>query len=139
MGEFHNIPIRLEDAPWSAGNATPILHEIRHALLALLESGQETIIDLHSLPISPADETQLRDALGQGEVEARFDVLGKSIVRETRLPGVWFVDHYNADGHPVGRFIEITLIPAILKAQPEDIQEGIARLTEQLAASDDRH
>lgn len=139
MGELNNIPIRLEGAPWSAGNATPILHEIRHALVALLESGQETTIDLRSLPMGPADETQLRDALGQGEVEAQLDVLGKSVVRETRLPGVWFVDHYNADGHPVSRFIEITLIPAILKAQPEDIREGIARLTEQLVAVDDGH
>jgi hydrogenase-1 operon protein HyaF len=135
MGGLDEIPVRVANPSWAAGNAVPILNEIRHALITLLESGQETIIDLQSLPLGPADETQLMEALGSGEVEARLDTLGKSIIRETQVSGVWMVEHYNVDEQPLSKFIEITHIPSILKAQPEDIQAGLAQLTERLTAT----
>jgi hydrogenase-1 operon protein HyaF len=135
MGGLDDIPVRVENPSWTTGNAVPLLNEIRHALMALLESGQETVIDLQSLPLGPADETQLLEALGNGEVEAHLDTLGNSTIRETQVSGVWFVEHYNADEQPLSKFIEITHIPSILKAQPEDIRAGLARLTELLTTA----
>ena len=132
MSKLDDIQIRVESAPWATGNALPILHEIRHALLELLESGQETAIDLSALPLGPADETRLLEVLGNGELEARLNALGKSIIRETRISGVWLIEHFNADEQLMGRFIEVTYLPAILKSQPEDIRQGLAALTERL-------
>lgn len=115
----------------------PIAHEIRHALQRLLDSGQETTIELSRLPLTPTDEALLRKLLGSGEVTAELSVLGRSSICETGISGVWWVEHYGTDGESLGRFIEITPIPAILKAQAQDMREALARLTERLSSDQD--
>lgn len=115
-------------------NAIPLLHEIRHAVTDLLDSGRESAIDLESLPMTTADEARLRQMLGQGEVQARLDALGKSTIQETAISGVWFVEHYNADDQLIGKYIEVSTVPSILKSQAEDIREGLQRLARLLAA-----
>ncbi len=113
-------------------NAVLILHEIRHALTTLLESGQETVIDLGNLPLGPAGINDLLNILGNGEVEAKLNALGTSLIRETRFPGVWLVEHFNTDEQPVGKFIEVTYIPSLLPSQREDIRSGLQVLAEEL-------
>ena len=76
-------------------NVKPILHEIRHALLELLDNGNTSVIDLRSIPLAPGEEETIISALGQGEVHARLDALGRSDIVETTYSGVWLVTHYN--------------------------------------------
>lgn len=139
MNRLEGIGVKVESSgcrePESWGNAVPILHEIRHALARLLELGEATAIDLRSIPMGPGDERRLFDALGEGELRAELDALGKSTIREARYPGVWIVEHLNGSGEVVGRFVEVTWIPAILQAQPEDVRAGLDTLTESLAAN----
>ena len=111
----------------------PVAHEIRHALQRLLDSGVETAIDLSRMPLTGADEAMLRDLLGFGEVTAALNVIGGSSICETAISGVWWVEHYGTNGESLGRFIEITQIPAILKAQPQDMRDALIRLTEHLS------
>ena len=118
------------------GNAVPLLHEIRHALQRLLDNGDESVIDLQSLPMGSVDAAQLLDALGAGEVEVRLTALGLSTLRETGIAGVWFVEHFNSADESIGKFIEITHVPAIVKSQREDIQAGLQRLAKQLAGEE---
>lgn len=115
-------------------NARPILHEIRHAVAKLLESGEETVIDLRGLPLSDFDQDFLVEQLGTGELECRLDALGKSVIRETAYHGVWLVTHYNEGERVIGRFVEVTYVPTILKSDPIDIRSDLDRLTERLAA-----
>lgn len=110
-----------------------IAHEIRHALQRLLDSGVEAAIDLSRLPLTPSDETMLRELLGSGEVRAELSVIGRSSVCETAISGVWWVEHYGTEGEALGRYIEITPIPAILKAQPQDMRDALTALTEHLS------
>ena len=117
-------------------NVKPILHEIRHALLDLLESGNTSIIDLRSIPLAPGEEETIINALGQGEVHARLDALGRSDIYETVYSGVWLVTHYNENESVVSRFIEITDLPAILKSQREDMTGALEELTEELQLKD---
>lgn len=119
-----------DDLTW---NVQPILHEIRHALAKLAQSGESASIDLRSIPLAPGEEDRLLNALGQGEVSAKLDALGPSEIIETRHAGVWLVTHYNEDDSIVGRFIEITIMPEILKSQQEDIEDSLARLEAELA------
>ena len=72
-------------------NVKPLLHEIKHALDNLIESGKTTIIDLRSLPLAPGEEDKILNTLGQGEVQAQLNALGVSVVYETGYPGVWIV------------------------------------------------
>ena len=114
------------------GNVTPLLHQLRHALRQLLDEGEQTVIDLRSLPMGPGEEDRLLAALGQGEVQVRMSALGPSEIVETQYPGVWVVTHHNTEGETIGRFIEICEFPTIGLAQVEDIRAGLQRLEEQL-------
>jgi hydrogenase-1 operon protein HyaF len=113
-------------------NVRPLLHEIRHALSALVDTGETSIIDLRSIPLAPGEETKLIDRLGRGEVMVKLDALGPSEIHETRYPGVWLVTHFNEEENIIGRFIEITLVPEILKAQQEDMLDALTRLQDEL-------
>ncbi|MDH3903060.1 MAG: hydrogenase expression/formation protein [Xanthomonadales bacterium] len=117
-------------------NVKPILHEIRHALLELLDNGNTSVIDLRSIPLAPGEEETIISALGQGEVHARLDALGRSDIVETTYSGVWLVTHYNENEAVVGRFIEITELPAILKSQREDMSDALIELTQELETTD---
>ena len=113
-------------------NVEPILHEIRHALERLIKTGECSAIDLRSIPLAPGEEETIIERLGRGEVNAQLDALGPSEIRETRFPGVWLITHYNETESVIGRFIEITECPDILKAQHEDMSHAAARLREEL-------
>ncbi len=106
------------------GNVGPILNEVAHALERLTSDDETTIIDLARLPFSPGELDELERELGEGELRATLDSLGESIIRETAYPGVWWVEHRNATDEVVGRFIEITRTPDILKSQAADIEAG---------------
>ena len=117
-------------------NVKPILHEIRHALDKLLESGEASMIDLRSIPLAPGEEQTIIDTLGHGEVHARLDALGPSEIYETKYTGVWLVSHYNEADSLVGRFIEVTEIPDVLKSQREDIIHALSGLETELGTDD---
>ena len=114
-------------------NVEPLLHEIRHAVTRWLEEGAATTIDLRGIPMAPGEEERIIDTLGTGEVQARMSALGPSEIVETRFPGVWLVTHCNSENEVIGKFIEICDMPQVLKAQTEDIREGLAQLAAQLA------
>lgn len=117
----------------ATGNAAPLLHEIKHALAALLKDGTPAIIDLGAIPFAPGDERILDEVLGIGEVDATLTVMGQSHVRETQIAGVWRVDHLDESGEFQSRFIEITFMPDILKTQREDAEQGVETLSERLS------
>ena len=117
-------------------NVRPILFEVRHALEALLDKGETSIIDLRSIPLAPGEEEKILKTLGQGEVHARLNALGPSEIYETRYAGVWLITHYNEDEAIVSRFIEITRLPDILKSQTEDMSKALTELTQELGTQD---
>ena len=106
------------------GNVQPLLNEVAHALERLVIADEPTIIDLARLPFSPGELERLEGELGEGEHRATQDSLGESIIRETAYPGERWLEHRNAAGEVVGRFIEITRTPEILKSQTVDIDAG---------------
>jgi hydrogenase-1 operon protein HyaF len=136
MNKLTDNPVHADNGvAQETGNAIPQLHEIRQALVDFLESGRETVIDLGRLPMGPGDEAQLLSTLGNGEVVDQVTALGKSIIRETRLTGVWLVEHFNTEAQSIAKLIAVSYVPDLLKAPPEDIREGLAWLIRRLAAS----
>ena len=119
-------------------NVQPILHEIRHALEKLLNGGESSIIDLRSIPLAPGEEDTIIEILGHGEVHVRLDALGPSDIYETKFAGVWLVTHLNEDESIVSRFIEVTLLPDVLKSQPEDIAHALSELKTELGKHDSK-
>ena len=129
MSSLDTIAVSTEVA---TGNVEPLLHEIRHALGRLAIGEEGTTIDLKRLPLAPGEEERIEKTLGTGEVRAELDVLGPTLIQETSYPGVWLITHRNADDVVVGRFIEVTWVPELLRSQQADIDAGIARLEDEL-------
>jgi hydrogenase-1 operon protein HyaF len=119
-----------DDLTW---NVQPLLHEIKHALAELIQSGKSHIIDLRSIPLAPGEEEKIIHALGTGEVQAQLNAMGPSEIIETQYAGVWLVTHKNDENEIVSRFIEITRLPDILSSQAEDMNDAYARLSEELS------
>jgi hydrogenase-1 operon protein HyaF len=120
--------LKVEIGGYQTGNVPPLLHEIRHALRKLLDTGEATTIDLRGLPMAAGEQEQLIRFLGKGEINAQLNALGKSEIYETSFPGIWLITHYNTDEKIMGKFIEITRIPAILEAQTNDMEDALAEL-----------
>jgi hydrogenase-1 operon protein HyaF len=135
MQKLQDIAIRAEATdglPLNHSNATPILHEILHALRKLKAQGEPSTLDLRAIPFGPGDEEELLTLLGHGEITVELDSLGKSIIRESAYSGVWIVDHRNAQGERVALQIEITQVPTIIQSQAEDMADAILRLDDRL-------
>ena len=133
MNDAGSMELRVEAGEQLTFNVEPLLHEIRHGLARLLDSEAATTIDLRSIPLAPGEEERIIKVLGTGEVQARMSALGPSEIKETRFPGVWLVTHYNSENEVIGKYIEVCDMPQILKAQVEDIRDGLAQLTARLA------
>ena len=118
-----------DDLTW---NVMPLLHEVKHAMDNLIKKGETAVIDLRSIPLAPGEEDKILNVLGQGEVQSQLNALGPSEIIETQYAGVWVVTHYNDENDIIGRFIEITTIPDILRSQEEDVVEAYSRLAESL-------
>jgi hydrogenase-1 operon protein HyaF len=130
-------PVEQEDVDYLTLNVVPLLHEVRHALARLLAEGESTVIDLGSIPLAPGELDKIDGALGTGEVRVVLDSMGPSQIYETSFRGVWRVTHFNAANEVVGRYVEITRIPAILLAQEPDMRESLDLLTRKLSGETD--
>jgi len=127
------IPIFAQtEETHSVGNIRALLSEIAASLEKLVKTGETGMIDLNSLPFAPGEYEQLRQALGQGEITAHIEAIGPSEIIETRYPGVWWVTHYNVEGDIVADILEVTMFPEIIRSQPDDVIDGLARLKAQL-------
>ena len=122
------IPIHPVNAapaePGLTGNAPPLLRELLEMVRRLLDSGESSSIDLTALPLTPADLDWLRDKLGQGEITITLQANGESSLDETASPGVWWITHRNEQGTVIAQFLEVTFVPELVKAQPQDVQIG---------------
>lgn len=116
------------------GLAQSVLQEIAERLAFLAETGRPAVIDLRSLPMTPADRSELEETLGHGEIEVALSVAGMSQVWETRYAGVWWVRHFGDRDRIAAERIEITPFPDILVTDDADIAAASGRLREDLAS-----
>lgn len=132
-----DISIKVADLH-SIGSVDALLNEIATLLARFVATGETAMIDLKSLPFAPSEYEGLRTALGRGEVSARLETIGDSELYETHYAGVWWVTHFNVEGDVIADLIEIAEVPAILHSQPEDVQDGLERLQQNLLKTSGR-
>jgi hydrogenase-1 operon protein HyaF len=145
MIRLSDIPIRIEGTiPPAAGpersgglggGVAAILTELAARLERLAENGDGALLDLRSLPMSPADRDELLEALGSGEVTATLDAQGVSTLSETAFAGIWWTIHRDHDGKVTSELIEVGLVPQILAAHPDDISRAALALRRRIGAS----
>lgn len=131
MSGLDSIPVKVEGlggADQRTQNLDPILQQLSQCLTELRDDGNESVIDLGAMPFSAQDESDLRARLGKGEVSAVVEVFGITRVEETGVPGIWFVEHRDAEDRRLTLQLEITRIPALLVTPIEDLDDGLERL-----------
>lgn len=133
MSSIDQIPVQVLSADeMLTGQAEAVLTEISEILEHLLETGEEASIDLHGLPLSPADRVWLDEQLGRGEVEINLDAGGSSVLTETAFSGVWKVVHRDVDERVVAELIEVAYVPDIVRPTKADIKKSYERLQSNL-------
>jgi hydrogenase-1 operon protein HyaF len=138
VSRLTEIPIRIEPAAPLAGlggGVMAILAELAGLLERLAAGEQPATIDLRSLPMSPQDRVALQGVLGDGEVQATLDAQGLSSIRETRVPGLWWVEHRDPRGELIAESIEVTRMPQILMSALDEIRAGAAALRAQITTT----
>lgn len=118
-------------------NVDDLLIEIKLALNHLLETGEETIIDLNNFPCACGRECEenLKEVLGSGAATASLNIFGCDSIHETGIHGVWWVRHLNDEGAILTKALYVSYVPSILPAQREDIEYGITMLSKRLSDS----
>lgn len=136
-----DIPVKVEGAGSSnvggttgtvGGGLIAILREIAEMLERFTQYDEPGAIDLRSLPFSPADFQNLREALGTGEVEITLNMDGVSRLRETGFAGVWWVEHRNPENELVAELLEINDVPDIVVTEQDEIVNSASRLRDRL-------
>jgi hydrogenase-1 operon protein HyaF len=147
MSRLSEIPIRRESLarlePPAAdgglgGGVVAILSELVSLLGRLVDTESPGAIDLRSLPMSPLDRAALQKVLGEGEVQATVTAQGISRVRETRVSGVWWIEHFDQQGEMVAELIDVSRVPAILTSATDEIAASARELRAQLTAASHR-
>jgi hydrogenase-1 operon protein HyaF len=108
--------------------AATLLHQVAALLEGHLANGEPGSIDIGRIPLSPAERRLLEEVLGFGEVEARIESKGLTVVREAGVPGVWWLDYHDGSGAAIARFIEVTEVPEMLRTSAYDMKRGLTRL-----------
>jgi HupH hydrogenase expression protein len=142
MSRLTEIPIRIEPAARIAtpavvgglgGGVAAILSELVTLLERLVNGEAPGAIDLRSLPMSPRDRAELQQVLGDGEVQATVNAQGLSKMRETRVSGVWWIEHFDQQGELIAELIEVSRVPQILSSASDEIAAGARALRAQIA------
>jgi len=121
-------------APPGAPNAPAILTEIADRV-ANREPGDEThVINLTLLPVSDEDLLFLDETLGKGPVDILARGYGRCIISATRVRDVWWVRYANSMAKLILNSIEITELPHVVEAAPEDVRDSGKRLAQLLEA-----
>ena len=144
MSRLADIPIRIEPSVaveplipvgGLGGGVVAILSEFVTLLDRLVGGESPGAIDVRSLPMSPLDRTELQRALGAGEVQATLDAQGRSTIRETRVSGVWWIEHFDQQGELIAEMIEVARVPAILSSAPDEIAASARDLRARIAVA----
>ncbi|QXP85155.1 hydrogenase expression/formation protein [Methylococcus sp. Mc7] len=91
------------------------------------------VINLSLLPLTPEDSSFLIDTLGLAGLSILARGYGDCRVSLTRLPNVWWVQYFNSPGQLILNTLEITRLPAVVQAAPEDLEDSRERIAEALA------
>ncbi|HHH43194.1 MAG TPA: hydrogenase expression/formation protein [Gammaproteobacteria bacterium] len=121
-----------DTAPDDVMNALPILSELQDHVEGWQPGDPAHVINLTLLPLSEGDIHFLDEALGAGPVETLSRGYGDCKISSTAYPGIWWVRYTNSMGTLILNTLEVTDIPAVACAAPEDLADSRRRFSELL-------
>ena len=123
------------ELPSELMNAPTLLVEIRDQLKHRQPEPSDPahVINLTLLPLSDFELAWLGERLGLGPVTILSRGYGNCRIGSTAYEGVWWIKYYNSEDKLILNTIEITALPEVALAAPEDIEDSAERLQEILA------
>lgn len=122
------------DIPESFGpnvfNTPALLPEINEQIATSGTGRSPHVINLSLLPHTPEDLTALSGLLGKGALTILSRGYGNCRVTSTGTRNTWWVQYYNSQDTLILNSIEITNLPDVVCAAPEDLNDSADRLRE---------
>ncbi|MFC4348592.1 hydrogenase expression/formation protein [Kordiimonas lipolytica] len=111
-------------------NAPALLSEINEHIPVAEKPGGIHAINLSLLPHTENDLQFITQQVGEGNVIVLSRGYGNCRVSSTKTKNTWWVQYYNSQDTVILNSIEITKLPEVVCAAPEDMEESADRLTE---------
>jgi hydrogenase-1 operon protein HyaF len=115
-------------------NAPPLLVELQDKSAQFAPGGAAHVVNLTLLPHTEADLDWLDAALGQGSVDILSRGYGNCRITATALNHVWRVRFYNSMDVLILDTFEVTAMPEVALAAPEDLTDSGGRILDVLEA-----
>lgn len=125
-----------KDTPLAAGvvNAPPLQIELVDKSAAFSQEAGLHVINLSLLPHTEEDLVWLDQAVGEGAVTILSRGYGNCRITATAMPHVWRVQFFNSQDTLILDTFEVTTIPEVACAAPEDLSDSANRLFNVLEA-----
>lgn len=111
-------------------NAPALVTEMADKLAAWRPGADAHVINLSLLPLSDEDVSYLDARLGPGSVTVLSRGYGNCRISSTGTRNGWYVRYFNSREAVILNTIEITGIPSVACAAPEDLEDSAQRLGE---------
>ncbi len=129
---------RSRPSPWvgeppaEAPSAPLLLTELRDRSASWQASDPAHVVNLTLLPVTTADIAFLDHELGTGRVLILSRGYGNCRITDARLPATWRLVYYNSQDVVIQNLVEISEVPEVALAAPEDLADSCERLREVL-------
>ncbi len=117
-------------APVPAMNAPSVLVELEHQRRSWQAGQLAHVVNLTLLPLSPQDIGYLDYRLGTGRVLILSRGYGNCRITNCRVPHSWRVVYYNSMDSVILNSVEVSDMPEVACAAPQDLRDSVARLQE---------
>lgn len=131
---FNGTPVQI-DTNWTAlppgvMNAPPLLAELNAKIAEYRPGGEAHTINLSLLPQTEQDLAFLAQRLGGGSVTILSRGYGNCRITATGTTFVWWVQYFNSEDTLILNTLEVSDVPCVACASPEDIDDSRERLQE---------
>ncbi|MCK9637526.1 MAG: hydrogenase expression/formation protein [Methylobacter tundripaludum] len=116
--------------PKDVMNSPPLLTELNAKIAAYRPGGEAHTINLSLLPQTEQDLAFLAQRLGRGSVTILSRGYGNCRITATGTQYVWWVQYFNSEDTLILNTLEVSDVPSVACASPEDIADSRERLQE---------
>ena len=129
-GTATQIDTRWTELPPGVMNAPPLLAELNAKIADYRPGGEAHTINLSLLPQTEQDLAFLAQRLGGGTVTILSRGYGNCRITATGTRYVWWVQYFNSEDTLILNTLEVSDVPSVACASPEDIADSCERLEE---------
>jgi hydrogenase-1 operon protein HyaF len=124
------IDTTWNELPQGVMNAPPLLTELNAKIAEYQPGGEAHTINLSLLPQTEQDLAFLSQRLGGGSVTILSRGYGNCRITATGTTFVWWVQYFNSEDTLILNTLEVSDVPSVACASPEDITDSCERLQE---------